>query len=160
MRALEWSDINFAKRTMCVERNDWRGQVSTTKGGRLRHVPLTARLLAPLQAHRHLRGPRVLCHEDGRALAEHTLTDILKKVARRANMRYSGAHVLRHTFCSHLAMKRAPARAIQELSGHRDLSTTQRCMDLSPNALFDAIMLLEPRGLTASRGDIEEAAQA
>ena len=26
-------------------------------------------------------------------------------------------HILRHTFCSHLAMKGAPARAIQELAG-------------------------------------------
>jgi integrase len=37
-----------------------------------------------------------------------------------------GVHILRHTFCSHLAMTAAPARAIQELAGHADLSTTQR----------------------------------
>jgi len=30
-----------------------------------------------------------------------------------------GVHILRHTFCSHLAMKGAPARAIQELAGTR-----------------------------------------
>ena len=42
---------------------------------------------------------------------------------------------LRHTFCSHLAMRGAPARAIQELAGHADLSTTQRYMHLSPAAL-------------------------
>ena len=35
-----------------------------------------------------------------------------------------GKTVLRHTFCSHLAMRGAPARAIQELAGHQDLSTT------------------------------------
>jgi len=28
-----------------------------------------------------------------------------------------GVHILSHTFCSHLAMEGAPARAIQELAG-------------------------------------------
>ncbi len=50
---------------------------------------------------------------------------------------------LRHTFCSHLAMRGAPARAIQELAGHRDLSTTQRYMHLSPAAKEAAIRLLD-----------------
>ena len=41
----------------------------------------------------------------------------------------------------------APARAIQELAGHADLTMTQRYMHLSPAALDAAIRLLdEPRG--------------
>jgi hypothetical protein len=56
-----------------------------------------------------------------------------------------GVHILRHTFCSHLAMKGAPARAIQELEGHADLSTTQRYMHLSSAATEDAIRLLDGR---------------
>ena len=65
-----------------------------------------------------------------------------RRVARRANVK-PGVHILRHTFCSHLAMRGAPARAIQELAGHQDLSTTQRYMHLSPAALDAAIRLLD-----------------
>ena len=62
--------------------------------------------------------------------------------ARRANVK-KGVHILRHTFCSHLSMRGAPAKAIQELAGHADLTMTQRYMHLSPAALDSAIRLLE-----------------
>jgi len=63
---------------------------------------------------------------------------------RRAGLRPKGVHALRHTFCSHLAMHDgAAAKAIQELAGHEDLSTTQRYMHLSPKAVESAIRLLD-----------------
>jgi len=61
MLALEWADIDLAKRQLCVRQSDSNGQVSTTKSGRLRYVPLTLRLAATLVEHRHLRSKRVLC---------------------------------------------------------------------------------------------------
>ena len=158
IRALEWTDVNFGKRQLCVERNDWRGQVSTTKGGRIRYVALTTRLWLALKAHRHMRGPRVLYRPDGRPFVEHQVVDLLKKVGRVAGLRIAGTHILRHTFCSHLAMRGAPARAIQELAGHKDLMTTQRYMHLSPNAIHDAIRLLEAAPDAGGRGDIVETA--
>jgi hypothetical protein len=57
----------------------------------------------------------------------------------------SGVHILRRTFCSHLAMRGAPVRTIEALAGHADLSTTMRCMHLSPASLNQAIRLLEQR---------------
>ncbi len=54
-----------------------------------------------------------------------------------------GTHVLRHTFCSHLAMRGAAPKAIQELAGHSTLSMTMRYMHLAPIALRQAIELLD-----------------
>jgi hypothetical protein len=42
-------------------------------------------------------------------------------------------------------MRGAPAKAIQELAGHADLTTTMRYMHLSPAARQDAIALLNSR---------------
>ena len=64
--------------------------------------------------------------------------------------------MLRHTFCSHLAMRGAPARAIQELAGHADLGTTQRYMHLSPAAVDSAIRLLEQPVPRAAVGEMLE----
>ena len=48
-------------------------------------------------------------------------------------------------------MKGAPARAIQGLAGHADLSATERYMHLSPAATEGAIRLSDGRlvGITA-----------
>ncbi|HZT75879.1 MAG TPA: tyrosine-type recombinase/integrase [Vicinamibacterales bacterium] len=89
-----------------------------------------------------MRSARVLCDEQGQALTQKVIQVTMRRVARRANVK-PGVHILRHTFCSHLAMRGAPARAIQELAGHQDLETTQRYMHLSPAALDAAIRLLD-----------------
>lgn len=85
----------------------------------------------------------MLCRDDGQPFTAKLIRDTLGRAQRRANMKDKGPHTLRHTFCSHLAMRGAPARAIQELAGHRHLTTTQRYMHLSPAALQSAISLLE-----------------
>ena len=52
--------------------------------------------------------------------------------------------LLRHTLLSHLAMKGAPLRTIQELAGHHVLSmTAARYLHLSPSAKTDAMRMLD-----------------
>jgi len=154
--ALEWQDVDLHKRQLCVQRSEWKGHVTVPKGGRLRYVPLTIRLATALREHRHLRSARVLCQPDGKAMSADVVKHHVERAARRAQITQSGVHRLRHTFCSHLAMRGAPARAIQELAGHKDLATTQRYMHLSPAALDCAIRLLDDSGVPRSFGDMLE----
>ncbi len=52
-------------------------------------------------------------------------------------------------------MRGAPAKAIQELAGHADLTMTQRYMHLSPAALDAAIRLLDEPRRERGLGSIE-----
>lgn len=144
---LEWGDVDFRRGQITVRRTVWRGVTGAPKGGRERIVPMTARLAAALGAIRHLRGPRVFYRPNGKPLTQKTLQVWMQAAQRRAGLPvdHGKLHILRHTFCARLAMAGAPAKAIQELAGHVNLSTTQRYMHLSPQARDGAIRLLERR---------------
>ena len=151
--AIAWDDVDLRKRQLCVQRSEWKGHLTTTKGGRLRYVPMTGRLAASLHAHRHLRGKRVLVQSTGEPLTQKIVQNRVARAARLAGVR-PGVHILRHTFCSHLAMRGAPARAIQDLAGHQDLITTQRYMHLSPAAIEGAIRLLDASRTSTAFGNM------
>jgi integrase len=143
--ALGWGDVDLPARRLTVQRSDWCGHVTVPKGGRSRRLPMTQRLTSALKAFRHLRSDRVLCLPDGTPITRDRVIKAIRSAQRVAGLSEAGVHLLRHTFCSHLTMKGATARAIQELAGHADLSTTQRYMHLSPAATEDAIRLLDGR---------------
>lgn len=133
-----------------IQRSEWRGHVGKPKGGKIRRVPLTGRLREAIAAVRHLGSARLL----RRGTAKVTITTLqswLETACRRAGLSPSrNLHRLRHTFCSHLAMRGVPARVIQELAGHADLKTTMRYMHLAGGSAEAAVALLEqptPRGL-------------
>jgi site-specific recombinase XerD len=63
--------------------------------------------------HRHLRSKGVLCQNGGAPFTRQIVQNRMLLAAKRANVR-RGVHILRHTFCSHLSMRGAPAKAIQE----------------------------------------------
>lgn len=62
----------------------------------------------------------------GKQLSRRDLSRIVKKYALKANIRKNtGCHTLRHTCATHMLKGKADIRYIQEMLGHRDLSTTQ-----------------------------------
>lgn len=158
IRGLEWKSINFRQGLLTVEQSEYNGQLTLPKHEKVRTVPMTGRLAKALKEHRHLQGSRVLYQANGEPLSRHSLFRSLERLCKEAGLTFKSPHKLRHTFCSHLAMRGAPARAIQELAGHANLHTTQRYMHLSPAALERAIRLLEnpsPEPV-AGRGDMLE----
>jgi integrase len=152
--ALEWGDVDLVAGLLTVRRSSWKGVIGTPKSGKERKVPLTGRLMAALKAIKHLKSELVLCHQDGSPLTQSAIEAALRFGCKRAGLRSIGSHALRHTFCSHLAMRGAAPKAIQELVGHSTLTMTLRYMHLAPSALCEAIDLLnfgQPVGSALSR---------
>jgi integrase len=145
--AFEQTDVDYTRGVVNIRRAEWEGHVTLPKGGKPRAVEMTSRLADALRKNRHLNGDRVLWRNDGfPKVTQVLLSKWMSRIQRRAGLKETGGiHILRHTFCSRLAMAGAPAKAIQELAGHKDLSTTQRYMHLSPGAKSAAIRMLEKR---------------
>lgn len=145
---LNLEDVDFGRRQIYVQRQIVKGIEVRPKGGKTRYVPTTQRLWTALQSLRHLRGKRVLYHRDRSGTTREVTPKILRmwmqQAERAAGLHSRGAlHILRHTFCSHLAMRGAPLTTIKDLAGHEDLKTTMRYMHLCSGARHDAIALLD-----------------
>ena len=168
IRGLHWSSVDLRHRLITVERSEYKGQFTTPKYDKIRVIPMTRRLASALdRIHDNKRG-LVLSQGGGLPITRQTGRTWLDRALDHAELRRHGPHTLRHTFCSHLAMRGVAARVIQQLAGHSSLVTTQRYMHLAPGAVEAAIATLEappPRLDTTAHGggipgvgDIEEMA--
>ena len=105
------------------------------KGSKERLVPLGRKTIGAVSVYLHqLRptldrghgGGRVLLNARGEPLSRVGAWGIVKRAAQRAGIRKRVTpHTLRHSFATHLLEGGADLRAVQEMLGHADLSTTQ-----------------------------------
>jgi integrase len=158
--ALRWCDVDLRAGRLVVRRAVARGRIGTPKNGRTREVGLSGEAMAALKAHRHLRGELVFCGPKGELLTKGECKRPLWSACRRARLREVGWHVLRHTFASHLVMRGAPLKAVQELLGHRTIEMTLRYAHLSPDARRDAVRLLDAPTPAEPRGNLGATAGA
>jgi integrase/recombinase XerD len=126
------------------------------KGAKERLVPvgrralgataLYAREIRPALDRGHSAG-RLYLNARGGALSRVGAWSIIKRCAERAGItKRVSPHTLRHTFATHLLEGGADLRAVQEMLGHADLSTTQIYTHVDREYLKSVHKSYHPRG--------------
>jgi integrase/recombinase XerC len=143
---LDVQDIDGAGRTVRV----------LGKGRRERVVPIGRVALGAIRRYRGRleaekgimaasRGPLFL-NKYGKRLSNRSIARILDKIARQCGIGTPvSPHALRHTFATHLLDAGADLRVVQELLGHKSLSTTQKYTHVSIDRLMETYDRAHPR---------------
>lgn len=120
---LEPGDVNFSEGTVRIN----------GKGDKTRIVPVGSKAMAALQAWLKQReklinpGEKALfLSRHGNAISARTISHRLKNRAIQQGITSNvHPHMLRHSFASHLLQSSGDLRAVQDMLGHANISTTQ-----------------------------------
>jgi integrase len=151
LRALRWTDVDFAKSTVHVRGSYTLGQQGPPKSGKVRSVPLidqASRMLDGLSSREHFTGPDdlVFCTASGEHVSEERTRDAFYDALdaaglgdKRMKAKPIVFHDLRHTFGT-LAVEAWPLHDVQAYMGHADIQTTMIYVHHQPKtAAADAL---------------------
>ncbi len=126
------------------------------KGSKERIVPIGQKALNAITVYRRRLenetgipaegdGPMFLNRFE-RRLSTRSIARILDQIVRDCSLQVPvSPHVLRHTFATHMLDAGADLRAVQELLGHKSLSTTQKYTHVSIDRLMQTYDKAHPR---------------
>jgi integrase/recombinase XerC len=125
------------------------------KGAKERVVPIGRKALEAIAGYRSALqqagvagspGGALFLNRDGQRLSARSIGRILKKlVAACGILTPVSPHTLRHTFATHMLDSGADLRSVQELLGHKNLSTTQKYTHVSIERLMETYDKAHPR---------------
>lgn len=118
---------------------------STTKGKlKTRTVPIHPGLKPFLEVYQPKKpGLMFPAHwGENPIMSRHSADRILRRSCRRAGIVGVSTHSFRRTALTYMNRSGVPLRTIQELSGHKDLGSLQKYLEVDPDELVSAIGLL------------------
>lgn len=125
------------------------------KGGKERIVPLGSHALRALSEYLQNGRPELTSANNeaalflnhlGRPLTRQGFWRVLKSTAERAGIEKAlTPHMLRHSFATHLLENGADLRAVQEMLGHADISTTQIYTQVTKVRMKEVYSQFHPR---------------
>lgn len=140
--ALDWSDINWERRTITVRRSVVEGVIDTPKNNRTRIIPLTDDLYG-LFLRFKVNSGLIFPGPDGNHMRKSSWPwKALHRACKNAGLPRMGWHVLRHTFASQLTAQSVPLKATQMLLGHSTIQMTERYAHLAQSSLHSAVTVL------------------
>jgi len=125
------------------------------KGGKERIVPLGKKAIQALRRYIVSSRPQyakkhseyIFLNRSGDKLSRQSCWKIIKKYAQLAGIKKAiSPHTLRHSFATHLLERGAQLRAVQEMLGHADISTTQIYTHIDKEYLKQIHKKYHPRG--------------
>ncbi len=128
------------------------------KGRKERIVPFNQMASAALRAWLKDRvaltqGDALFVNARGGRLTGRSVQRLLARYVRSCSTRFGiSPHALRHSFATHLLQAGADLRAIQELLGHVQLSTTQRYTHVNVAQLLEVYRKAHPRARSGGGG--------
>lgn len=126
------------------------------KGGKERIIPLGRTALSACEEYLKAGRPKLIkpshrtdaifVNQLGKALTRQGVWKLMKEHARKAGIQNEiTPHTMRHSFATHLIENGADLRAVQEMLGHADISTTQIYTHVSKTRLKDVYKQFHPR---------------
>ena len=136
----------------------------TGKGNKMRQIPVGRYACQAINEWLSVR-PQFVAEEEpavfvsrlGRRIGRRTVQQRLKHwVIKQGLANHVNPHMLRHSFASHLLESSGNLRAVQELLGHADISTTQVYTHLNFQHLAQVYDKAHPRARKLKRGALKD----
>ena len=146
LAGLNYSDVNFAAAVVRV----------LGKGSKQRIIPIGQKALQAIKAYRQqlnqqvdaevLENGALFLNKSNRRLTVRSIARILRNLVDAVGLLATvSPHAIRHSFATHMLDAGADLRVVQELLGHKSLSTTQKYTHVSIDRLMETYDKAHPR---------------